>query len=698
MLRAAKSLKHRNYAEKRKIIAADEEAKRPKCNEAESENFQVLDIFGDIVPDDASEALVEVENLDVHNDQSSDFDVQLQGQNHQSPEITDENEKKRKSSETELKGGYPILNIADDIKKYAQTFLVPYKQIDGLLEVLRPHHPTLPACSKTLMGRYSQKKHEVEVFPDGGEFVYFGISDHLKKIVNPKLHKNRKLKIQFNFDGIPLFKSSSRTFWPILGKIYTSDNVYEPFVIGVYSGFGKPQCVCKYLEKFVREVNELLGNGIEIEGQPWEIEAMCFICDTQARAFIKCCQGVTGKHSCERCSVIGYKVDKTTVFPVGQDEPRTDESFRLQLDPDHHHDTISPLINIFPHIDMVYLFILDFMHLGCLGTTKKLLTEYWMKPSMNILSREQVMCLSQRLMNLSSQLPCEFQRTTRTLGEVAKWKATEFRFFLLYAGPLVLKGILPDLYYKHFLLFSVGSRILCSRKHYESHFEEAKKYLEEFAKLASHEDLYGLKVLVNNTHNTFHLPDDVKNMGCPLSDISAFCFENLLGKIKKILQSGNRPLAELQNKLHDYCPDKRPDKPSEFMAHPAYQKNSKNGVVNLHKIEYKDSTLTVKSPNNVVQLTSGEILLIKSMSTTDPSLKNMDSVSLEGEQLNIMGPAFDYPGDSSVLNIYQVQKSTNAPSKQFTLRDVDSKMMMFDIFEVEEDEPERYVMPLLHMD
>ncbi|KAJ8678301.1 hypothetical protein QAD02_014088 [Eretmocerus hayati] len=588
MLRAAKSLKHRNYAEKRKIIAADEEAKRPKCIEAESENFQVLDIFGDIVPDDASEALVEVENLDVHNDQSSDFDVQLQGQNHQSPEIRDENEKKRESSETELKGGYPILNIADDIKKYAQTFLIPYKQIDGLSEVLRPHHPTLPACSKTLMGRYSQKKHEVEVFPDGGEFVYFGISDHLKKIVNPKLHKNRKLKIQFNFDGIPLFKSSSRTFWPILG----------------------------------------------------------------------------------------------------QDEPRTDESFRLQLDPDHHHDTISPLINIFPHIDMVYLFILDFMHLGCLGTTKKLLTGYWMKPSMNILSREQVMCLSQWLMNLSSQLPCEFQRTTRTLGEVAKWKATEFRFFLLYAGPLVLKGILSDLYYKHFLLFSVGSRILCSRKHYESHFEEAKKYLEEFAKLSSHEDLYGLKVLVNNMHNTFHLPDDVKNMGCPLSDISAFCFENLLGRIKKILQSGNRPLAELQNKLHDYCPDKRPDKPSEFMAHPAYQKNSKNGVVNLHKIEYKDSTLTVKSPNNVVQLTSGEILLIKSMSTTDPSLKNMDSVSLEGEQLNIMGPAFDYPGDSSVLNIYQVQKSTNAPSKQFTLRDVDSKMMMFDIFEVEEDEPE----------
>ncbi|KAJ8672667.1 hypothetical protein QAD02_017210 [Eretmocerus hayati] len=694
MLRVAKTLKYKNYAEKRKIISADEEAKKPKHEGTQSVNFQVVDFLGDIESDSVSEPLVE--NFEDNNHQR-DSDVQLQ--NHQNDSAQISNGEPKQLDEKEKKGGYPILNIADDIKKYAQKFIIPYKQIDGLLEVLRPYHPTLPVSSKTLMGRYFQKKHDVEVFPDGGEFVYFGISDHLKATVNPKLHKNQILKLQFNFDGIPLFKSSSRTFWPILGKIYTSDNVYEPFVIGVYSGTGKPKCVCKYLEKFVRELNSLLENGIEIECQQWTVEVMCFICDTQARAYIKCCQGVTGKHSCERCTVVGYKVGKTTVFPVGQNQPRTDESFRLKLDPEHHNiDAFSPLINIFPHIDMIYLFILDFMHLGCLGTTKKLLTEYWMKPSKNILNRQQIMCLSQRLMNLSSQLPCEFQRTTRSLGEVAKWKATEFRFFLLYAGPLVLKGILPDLHYKHFLLFSVGSRILCSKKHYETHFDEAESYLQKFAQLASHEDLYGLKVLVNNTHNTFHLPDDVKNMGCPLSDISAFCFENLLGRMKKILQSGNRPLAELQNKLHDFCPDKKPDKPLEFVAYPsASQKHAKEGAVNLFKVQYKDSTLTGKAPNNVVQLVTGEVMLIQKMTSTDATLKSIDSISLEGQELKIVGPAFEYPGDSSILNIHKVQKVAQAPSKQFTLREVDSKMMLFEIFEVEEDEPERYVMPLLHM-
>ena len=53
------------------------------------------------------------------------------------------------------------------------------------------------------------------------------------------------------------------------------------------------------------------------------------------------------------------------------------------------------------------------------------------------------MKLSHRMMQLSNQIPCEFQRTTWSFGLVGKWKATEYRFFSLYCGPFVMKDILP---------------------------------------------------------------------------------------------------------------------------------------------------------------------------------------------------------------------------------------------------------------
>ena len=89
--------------------------------------------------------------------------------------------------------------------------------------------------------------------------------------------------------------------------------------------------------------------------------------------------------------------------------------------------------------------------MGCLGIMKKLLIEYWMKSaSKTKLSRENILRISQRMMNLSDQIPSEFQRITRSLGEIGHWKATEYSLFLLYYGIIVLKDILPENLYQHF--------------------------------------------------------------------------------------------------------------------------------------------------------------------------------------------------------------------------------------------------------
>ena len=102
----------------------------------------------------------------------------------------------------------------------------------------------------------------------------------------------------------------------------------------------------------------------------------CVIADTPACSYLKNTLGRGGIYACERCTVEGEKVNNTTVYPVTDDPERTDISFRNFEQPEHHHGP-SPFLRIFPFINIVAIFVLDFMHLCFQGVMKKLL-EYWM--------------------------------------------------------------------------------------------------------------------------------------------------------------------------------------------------------------------------------------------------------------------------------------------------------------------------------
>jgi len=43
--------------------------------------------------------------------------------------------------------------------------------------------------------------------------------------------------------------------------------------------------------------------------------------------------------------------------------------------------------------------------------------------------------------------------------------------------------------------------------------------------------LYGKECLISNMHSLIHIADDVQYMNCPISHITAYPFENALGKI-----------------------------------------------------------------------------------------------------------------------------------------------------------------------
>lgn len=118
------------------------------------------------------------------------------------------------------------------------------------------------------------------------------------------------IKLNFNADGLPIFKSSQRCFWPILGNIhgkkYFLDKLntfsfillyqdmphIQPMIIAIWCGSKKPSDLNEYLFPFVNELKNLLVSGIDINENHLSIAVRCFICDAPARAFMK---GVTGK-------------------------------------------------------------------------------------------------------------------------------------------------------------------------------------------------------------------------------------------------------------------------------------------------------------------------------------------------------------------------------------------------------------------
>lgn len=53
----------------------------------------------------------------------------------------------------------------------------------------------------------------------GGQMWYNSIEKNLQSILS-KLDKDLSIELNFNVDGLPIFKSSQRCFWPILANIH----------------------------------------------------------------------------------------------------------------------------------------------------------------------------------------------------------------------------------------------------------------------------------------------------------------------------------------------------------------------------------------------------------------------------------------------------------------------------------------------
>ena len=302
---------------------------------------------------------------------------------------------------------------------------------------------------------------------------------------------------------------------------------------------------------------------------------------------------------------------------------RTNESFRNKAQEEHHKGTT--LFCDMKHLDMVTKFPVDYMHQVCLGVMRTLLLT-WIRGSRQVKwSAGQVAEVSLKLTALQRFIPSTFARKPRSLDEIDRWKATEFRQFLLYTGKIVLKDILRPSFYEHFMALNVAMCILVSPKLTQEHLQYAQNRLLHFVDNSHRPTLYGARFLVYNVHAMLHIADDVQEYGS-LDNFSAFPFENFNHKLKKMVRSGKQPLTQIVKRI------------SEFDHFDSIQ-GSKKGIV------------YVKQPNNAYIVSGSsccEVVSITNEKDDEGSHLLMCRVYRHAQAM------FMEPCDSRIIGAYKV--------------------------------------------
>lgn len=115
----------------------------------------------------------------------------------------------------------------------------------------------------------------------------------------------------------------------------------------------------------------VLECGIEIREKKYSFQIRAIVCDAPDRAFVLNTLQHSGYNSCTKCVISGKRVNCRITFPGVDHKRRTNESFRNRIHPTHHHSIDPILLESLP-IDCVKNVVIDVMHAGWLGVTKRL--------------------------------------------------------------------------------------------------------------------------------------------------------------------------------------------------------------------------------------------------------------------------------------------------------------------------------------
>lgn len=434
--------------------------------------------------------------------------------------------------------------ICKDLKRWAVKNNVSCVTLNNLLKVLHKHNINVPVNYKTFLKTPKSIINVKNIAP--GEYLHFGISNCLMPILKTETSLE-SIDLNIGIDGLPLTKSSGLCLWPILILITNIKNSC-PLLAGAYVGNKKPADCNTYLYDFSQELKHVITHGIQDQNRTIKVNINAFCCDAPARAFVTGLKGHTSIHGCSKCFQVGFSKYNKVLYTSVCSRKITDDDYCKRIQQKRFTENNFKHANILESvgIEMVSKFPIEPMHLLDLGVTRKIL--------LGILKRDvkgkrlplvKKVQASNTLVTLARFIPSEFCRKPRSFCEILRWKSTEFRQFALYTGIVVLKDLVDDDTYYHFLLFHCAYRLLACPDNCIENTNCAQALLEEF--VSNFELIYGEEHLTYNIHNLLHISDCVKQFGS-VDKFAAYPFENYMQILKKQIRKPSKVLQQLYNR------------------------------------------------------------------------------------------------------------------------------------------------------
>lgn len=370
---------------------------------------------------------------------------------------------------------------------------------------------------------------------------YFSSSDSLALILST--------------DGVPVFKSSSLSLWPVYliilnlppGIRMNSENV---LMAGLW--YGKKPAMNLLLTPIIESLNRFSTLGISITTPEGLVtirtKLVMGVFDLPAKSAVLCAKQFNGKHGCSVCLHPGTLVSRNhRVYLPGDYVSRTHYSVvadaeRAKQNGEAVNGIISnsPLTSI---LDLVDSIPVDYMHAVLEGVTRLLLKAWFLS-----CNHGEPYYLGNKLGTIDKLLlkqrpPCELSRPPRSLAKHMKyWKASELRNWLLYYSLPLLLPNLPSLYLHHYALLVCAMHILLQNEISAAQIDAADEMLHDFCLLLP--ELYGETRCTHNAHLLTHLAKYVRLWG-PLWTHSAFGFESMNGQLKNLFHSKSQIFHQL---------------------------------------------------------------------------------------------------------------------------------------------------------
>ena len=372
---------------------------------------------------------------------------------------------------------------------------------------------------------------------------------------NGPLSKWNNVSFLWNTDGAPVFKSSSFSIWPFYLTInelpYQQRISRENQILGgLWFGSAKP-LMLSFLKPIHEELHRLETVGMTIDFSETEnIYCRAFLyagsCDLPAKCLVCNTIQFNGYYGCSNCLIKRVSTsagkDHITTFPYDEAcvaEKRDKTNYLQHATEAVNSNTIVSGVKgpswlaALDNYDIIDGTGVDYMHAVLLGVVKTLLnlffTKKFAKEPFNI--SDEVSKVDEAIEMV--KLPSPIGRSPRSIEDNLKhFKASEFRSFLLFYGPIVLKDFLLSPYYDHFLILSDYIHILLLQKVTQEQLKHAEKLLYTFC--CNVQNLYGPRFELANFHLLLHLADSVRKFG-PLWTHSCFHFENCNGFLLKLI-------------------------------------------------------------------------------------------------------------------------------------------------------------------